>query len=202
MIDSADTSFSVDVDGSTYYECHDSYESFNVKSVTDSINAPSAPVSVNTKEPDYEKQCPLFAWLPTEVIKRTYELTTQYARIPMSTILRKRYLSPNPALNVHRRNEPVATDTVFSDTPAFDSGVTSAQFFVGCVSMVCDLYPLKSSKQFVNTLEDNIRERGAMNKLISDSAQVEISNKVQDILRTLIIGSWQSEPYYQHQNPS
>ena len=64
--------------------------------------------------------------------------------------------------------------------------------------MVCDLYPLKSSKQFVNTLEDNIRERGAMDKLISDSAQVEISNKVQDILRTLIIGSWQSEPYYQH----
>ena len=41
-----------------------------------------------------------------------------------------------------------------------------------------------------------------MDKLISDSAQVEISNKVQDILRTLIIGSWQIEPYYQHQNPS
>ena len=111
-------------------------------------------------------------------------------------------MSPNPALNVHRRNESVATDTVFSDTPAVDNGVTSAQFFIGCDSMVCDLYPLKSSKQFVNTLEDNIRERGAMNKLISNSAQVEISNKVKDILRTLIIGSWQSEPYYQHQNPS
>ena len=96
----------------------------------------------------------------------------------------------------------MATDTIFSDTPAVDSGVTSAQFFVGCESMVCDVYPMKTSKQFVNTLEDNIRDRGAMNQLISDSAQVEISNKVQDILRSLFIKSWQSEPYYQHQNPS
>ena len=68
--------------------------------------------------------------------------------------------------------------------------------------MVCDIYPLKSSKQFVNTLEDKIRERGAIDRLNSDSAQVKISNKVQDILRTLIKGSWKSEPYYQHQNPA
>ena len=120
----------------------------------------------------------------------------------MSTLLRKRYMSPKPACNVHRRDENVATDTVFADTPAVDCGVTSAQFFVGCESMVCDLYPLKSNKQFVNTLEDNIRERGAMNKLISDSAQVEISNKVKDILRALIIGDWQSEPHRQNQNPA
>ena len=95
----------------------------------------------------------------------------------------------------------MATDTIFFDTPAVDSGVTSAQFFVGCESMVCDVYPMKTSKQFVRTLEDNIRDRGAMNQLISDSAQVEISNKVQDILRSLFIKSWQSEPHYQHQNP-
>ena len=123
------------------------------------------------------------------MIKKTYEMTTQYARIPMSTILRKRYLSPNPALNVFRRSESVATDTIFSDTPAVDSGVTSAQFFVVCESMVCDVYPMKTIKQFVNTLEDNIRDRGAINQLISDSAQVEISNKVQDILRSLFIKS-------------
>ena len=33
------------------------------------------------------------------------------------------------------------------------------------------------SKQFVNTLEDNIRDRGAMNRLVSESDQVEIRNK-------------------------
>ena len=163
---------------------------------------PTKPVRVTPSTPDYEKQRPLFGWLPVDTIKRTYDLTTQYGRIPMSTILKKRYKAPNPALNVYRRDESVATDTFFSDTPAIDCGVTIAQFFVGCDSMVCDAYPMKSSKQFVNTLEDNIRERGAMNRLISDSARDEMSSKVKDILRTLLIGAWQSEAYHQHQNPS
>jgi len=36
--------------------------------------------------------------------------------------------------------------------------------------------------------------------LISNRAQVEISKHVQEILRTLFIGAWQSEPVKQHQN--
>ena len=113
----------------------------------------------------------------------------------MSTHLKKRYKFPFPACNVHRRDEPVTTDTVYSDTPAIGSGVLAAQFFVGTKSLVCDIYPMKTDKQFVNVLLDNIRHRGAMTKLISDRAQVEISNKVQDILRNLMISDWQSEPY-------
>jgi hypothetical protein len=62
------------------------------------------------------------------------------------------------------------------------------------------LYDMHSPNQFVNTLEDEIRYRGAMDKLISDSASVEISNRVQDILRALVIEDWQREPHYQHQN--
>jgi hemerythrin superfamily protein len=53
---------------------------------------------------------------------------------------------------------------------------------------------IKSDEQFVNTLEDNIIQRGAPHKLISDIAQVIVINQVQDILRTLCIKSWQSEP--------
>ena len=41
-----------------------------------------------------------------------------------------------------------------------------AQIFVGKITLVTDVYPIKSQKQFVNTLEDNIRFRGAMTKLI------------------------------------
>ena len=47
---------------------------------------------------------------------------------------------------------------------------------------------------------DNIRERGAMDVLISDHANYEMSARVKDILRALMIGHWKSEPYYQHQN--
>jgi len=39
-------------------------------------------------------------------------------------------------------------------------------------------------------------------KLVRDHAQVEISSKVQDILCTLFIGNWQSEPHQQHRNPA
>jgi len=105
-----------------------------------------------------------------------------------------------PALNVHRCQEPVATDTVYADTPAIDDGSTCAQIFVGRESLVTDVYGMKINKEFLNTLEDNIRCQGAMDKLISDRAQVETSKKVQDILRALIIDDWQSEPHHQHQN--
>ena len=77
-----------------------------------------------------------------------------------------------------------------------------AQSFVGKRTLVTDVYPLKSQKQFVNTLEDNIRFRGAMTKLISDYAKVEISNKVKDILRMYHSSSRNSEPFHQNQNPA
>jgi hypothetical protein len=99
--------------------------------------------------------------LPIAAIKKKFEHTTQLARMPMSTILKKQYKSPNPALNVRPRHEPVATYTIYSDTPAIDCGVTSAQLFVGTKTHTADVYPIKSNKQFVNTLLDNITQRGA-----------------------------------------
>ena len=61
---------------------------------------------------------------------------------------------------------------------------------------------MKSGKQFINTLEDNIRRRGAMDKLLSDSAKTEIYKEVMDILRAYHISNWNSEPYHQNQNPA
>jgi hypothetical protein len=94
----------------------------------------------------------------------------------------------------------VATDTVFSDVKAIDGGYTMAQIFVGRDTLVCDIYGIKSTKQFINTLADNIRKRGAMHTLISDSATYQISHKIMDLLRSLFIADYQSEPYHQHQN--
>jgi hypothetical protein len=69
---------------------------------------------VKTKEPTYGALHTFFGWLPIDINKRTFAATTQYARIPMRTTLKKHYKSPFPAMNVHRRDEPVATDTVYS----------------------------------------------------------------------------------------
>ena len=116
--------------------------------------------------------------------------------------MKKHLKSRNSALNIPRRHEFVANYTVFSDTPAVDNGVKQAQVFVGRDTLVADAYPMKSGNQFVNTLEDNIRRRGVMDKLLSDSAKMEISNKVMDILRAYHISNWLSEPYDQNQNPT
>ena len=61
---------------------------------------------------------------------------------------------------------------------------------------------MKLEAHFVDALQDNIRQRGAMDKLVSDRAQVEISNRVKDILRLYVIDDSQSEPYHEHQNPA
>jgi len=76
----------------------------------------------------------------------------------------------------------LSTDMIYSDTPAIDDGATCAQIYVGQETLVANVYSMKSDKQFINMLEDNVCKRGAMDKLISDSAQVEISNKVKDFL--------------------
>ena len=57
-----------------------------------------------------------------------------------------------------------------------------------------------ASNQPNNTLPDNIRKRGAMDTLISDVGKYEISKQVTDLLRSLFIQDYQSEPYHQHQN--
>ena len=151
---------------------------------------------------DYKKLRPFFGWVNSDIVKQTIDQTTQW-RVALDSSPMKRHLkSRNPALNFPQRHEPLATDTIFSDTPAVDSGVKQAQVFVGRDSLVADVYPMKSGKQFVNTLEDNIRRRGAMDKLLSDSAKIEISKKVMDILRAYHISNWHSEPYHQNQNPA
>ena len=114
--------------------------------------------------------------------------------------IKKHFKSRNPVFNIPRCSEAVATDTIFSDTPAVDDGSTMAQFFCGHDTLACDAYGIKSTKQFINTLSDNIRKRGAMDTLIGDGGKYEISKRVTDLLHSLFIQDYQSEPYHQHQN--
>ena len=175
-----------------------------------SLMATSSPISitpahkhdVKSETPDYDKYRPYFGCVNTDTIRDTFKNTTQWG-VSVCTYPMKRHLkSRNPALNVPRRHEAVATNTVYSDTSTVDSHVKQAQLVVGKESSVSDIYPMRSGKQFVNALEDNIQRRCAMDKLISDSAQNEISHMVKDILRAYNINDWQSEPYHQNQNPA
>ena len=121
---------------------------------------------------------PFFGWINSDIVKQTIDQTTQWG-VALDSFPMKRHLkSRNPALNVPRRREAVATDTIFSDTPAVDSGVKQAQVFVGRDSLVADVYPMKSGEQFVNTLEDDIRRRGAMDKLLVIQQRLKYPRKL------------------------
>ena len=65
----------------------------------------------------------------------------------------------------------VAIDTVYCDIPAIDDGSKYVQVFVGTKTLVTDVYGMKSDKQFIHCLEDDIRQRRAMDKMILGSAQ-------------------------------
>ena len=84
---------------------------------------------------------------------------------------------------------------MYLDTPTVNDGFTSVQFFIGTKILVTDVYGMKTDKNVVNTLENNIRKRGSMDKLMLDSAQSETSNRVNCILRALFIDDWQYEPH-------
>ena len=153
------------------------------------------------QDPDWNALRPFFAWTSPSSIKDTFNVTTRHGTAPHTQdYIKKHFKSRNPVFNIPRRSEAVATDTIFSDTPAVDDGSTMAKFFCGRDTLVCDAYGIKSTKPFINTLSDNIRKRGAMDTLISDGGKYEISQQVTDLLHSLFIQDYQSEPYHQHQN--
>ena len=105
-------------------------------------------------------------------IKDTFNVTTRHGTAPHTQdYIKKHFKSRNPFFSIPRCSEAVATDTIFSDTPAVDDGPTMAQFFCGHDTLVCDAYGIKSTKQFISTLSDNIRKRGAMDTLTSDGGK-------------------------------
>ena len=160
------------------------------------------PRTTTASDLDYENLQPNFCYLPVSIIKKTFQATTQFAKMPASTTLFKRFKTPHPFANCLRRNEDVASDTVYADTPAIDCGHTCAQIFYGCRTQVTDVKGMSRPKKFLRALQDVARERGAMKRLLVDSANVECSEKVMDYLGMLVIEFWQSEPWQQHQQPS
>ena len=118
----------------------------------------SQPREAKSKPIDYQRYRPYFLHAPIEKIRKTFNITTQHATNVMSGHnIQQTIQSPYPAHNVWRRNEPVASDTIFSEHAAIaTNGQTMAQFYVGRKSLVIDIFGMSTEKEFVNTLEDVI----------------------------------------------
>ena len=85
---------------------------------------------------DWEIKRKCFGNIPAKVVWNSFKYPTQHGVLPPSSHLQKQFKSPNPLLNLHQQNEADATDQIFSDTPAIDSGETSAHIFVGQAKLV------------------------------------------------------------------
>ena len=128
---------------------------------------------------DYTKYQKHFVGAPANVVEKTFQNTTQMGRLVAVKGLKlwKRHKAPNPALNTPRRNEAVATDTICGPgCPAMDNRSTAAQFFVGRKSGFCAVEGLgKSDKRYPVALMNHIRHHGAMDTIISNNVQAQIS---------------------------
>ena len=102
---------------------------------------------VTHEAPDYAKFRLYFGWVNVDTVQKTMEQSAQWGvSLPNTFPMKKHLKSWNLALNIRTRHEAVATETVFSDTPAVDSGIKQAQVFVGRDTLVADAYPMKCEK--------------------------------------------------------
>ena len=71
---------------------------------------------IKSETPDFDNYRPYFGWVNADTIRDTFKHTSQWGA-SVGTFPMKRHLkSRSPALNIPRRHEAVATDTVYSDT--------------------------------------------------------------------------------------
>ena len=86
--------------------------------------------------------------------------------MPARTTLFKQFKTPHPFANCFCRNEDVASDTVYTDTPAIDCDHKCAQIFYGCQTQVTDIKEMIWPKKVLQALQDVVREQGAMKQPI------------------------------------
>ena len=130
--------------------------------------------TIRRPEPiDYERMRKYVGHVPADIVRQTFKHTTQTGLLSPSTHLRRQFKSPNPALNLHRRNEPDATDQIFATEPTLDGAETSCHIFVGQDSKITDVYKSKdnSGEAFLGAFQDRVCERGVAvpTKLIADN---------------------------------
>jgi len=94
---------------------------------------------VKMQEFDCEATHPGFAWLPVDIIKKTFRAIMQYAQLPMSN-------ATNHLPWIH-----------LFHTPPIDSGAPSAQIFVGTefAHQYLQNEEGQRDKQFINTKQPN-----------------------------------------------
>jgi hypothetical protein len=95
----------------------------------------------------------------------------------------------------HKRlNEVIATDTYFANKKSIE-GYHCAQVFFGMTSEMLYVAGMKAKSEFADVYLDFIRKYGIASALRRDNAKSEMSQRVKDIHRDLIIADQWTESH-------
>ena len=136
---------------------------------------------------DLEELQPKLAWKPLEVIKKTLQVTTQWATNICSYPLKDHHTSRFPWNNRSRLQEDVSMDTVFSTETGYD-GSNATQVFFGLLSRCINVYHMPSNKSghVLKAYQDFMRYEGVPSCLHRDlSPEQKIVEKIIQLNRDL-----------------
>jgi hypothetical protein len=97
--------------------------------------------------------------------------------------------------------EVIATDTYFANEKSIE-GYHCAEVSFGMTSRTLFVAGMKTESEFADVYLDFIRKYGIPSALRRDNAKSEMSQRVKDIHRDLIIVDQRTEPHSPWQNPA
>ena len=100
-----------------------------------------------------------------------------------------------------RKDEAVATDTVFATTKSIE-GFTCAQVYLATKSRMIKVYGMHSKSEFPTTYKDFVQDYGIPHTLRRDNANEEDSKAVKNINCEYMITDEYTEPHQSQQNPA
>ena len=156
--------------------------------------------------PDLDSLLLNFGSVGKERICETLEKTTQHYKADQRVPMHKHFRSRFPTANDRRLPKWYSTDTFISDVPTHDDGIPGhggcrlKQVYGGLDFELLAGYPMSSETDLPTTLQDFIRNYGAMEGLKLYNVKSETSFKMKDLFCMYLIKDQQSEPHYQHQN--
>jgi hypothetical protein len=139
------------------------------------------PAKINDK-----KLSPCFAFRTHEVIQHTFRKTTQLSKFKIQYPMRHHLKSRFQMLRHKRLNEVITTDTYFANEKPIE-GYYCAQVFFGMTSEMLYGAGMKTESEFADVYLDFFRKCGIPSALRRDNAKSEMSQRVEDIHRDLII---------------
>lgn len=113
---------------------------------------------VTHREIDPKILRPYLGYRPLPVVIKTLDKTIQMAKMIIRSPMRCHVKPRNPHQNVTKIDEPVSTDSMFSNCRSIYHGDTAAQVFFGTKSCTVFLYDIKSKGEFSRVYRNFIRD--------------------------------------------